>query len=76
MLDSFSIKEKNIRELNDDNLFYVYDLLKQINQVGQVNLVLSNGDVTIVYQDKDDFNPIYYKNSFLRQIVIISILAM
>ncbi|MBK2258561.1 class II glutamine amidotransferase [Francisella philomiragia] len=58
------LRKKNIRELNDDNLFYVYDLLKQINQVGQVNLVLSNGDVTIVYQDKDDFNPIYYKKFF------------
>ncbi|MDE4978391.1 transglutaminase, partial [Francisella tularensis subsp. holarctica] len=30
----------------------------------QANLIISNGDVTIVYQDINDFNPIYYSRFF------------
>ncbi len=58
------LRHKQIRELNDDNLFEVHELLKYINKAGQSNLVISNGDITIVYQDKDDFNPIHYAKFF------------
>ncbi|MXB23101.1 class II glutamine amidotransferase [Francisella tularensis] len=58
------LRKKQIRDLNDDNLFIIHELLKKINEVGQANLIISNGDVTIVYQDINDFNPIYYSRFF------------
>ena len=58
------LRIEGIRELNEQNLFYVHELLKEINSAGTSNLIISNGEITIVYQDKDDFNPIYYSRFF------------
>ena len=58
------LRIEGIRELNEKNLFFVHELLQKINSAGVANLIISNGDITIVYQDKNDYNPIYYARFF------------
>ena len=58
------LRAEKIREFDDKNLFFVHELLKKVNSAGVANLIISNGEITIVYQDKNDFNPIYYSRFF------------
>ncbi|MDE4990652.1 class II glutamine amidotransferase, partial [Francisella tularensis subsp. holarctica] len=43
------LRNKQIRDLNDDNLLIIHELLKKIHEVGQAHCMSSNGDVTIDY---------------------------
>ncbi|APC97138.1 class II glutamine amidotransferase [Francisella frigiditurris] len=58
------LKKNGIRELDVDGLYFAYDLLKKINETGQANLFISNGENTIIYQDINEYNPIYYSRFF------------
>jgi transglutaminase-like putative cysteine protease/predicted glutamine amidotransferase len=54
------LRKNSIRELTEDNLFQVHELMKTINETVVANITISNGDTTIVYQDKNNYNPICY----------------
>ena len=48
------------RSLSDVDYSVLHNWLKKLNELGQSNLFFSGGDSLVVYQDVNDFNPIYY----------------
>lgn len=51
---------KRVRQLNEMNYTELHQWIKDINKLGETNLFLSSGDSMVIYQDENDFNPIYY----------------
>jgi len=47
------------RTLSDVEYSLLHTWIKKLNELGQCNLVFSGGDSMVVYQDVNDYNPIY-----------------
>lgn len=54
------INKKKARKLSQFGFGNMYTLLQKVNQLGNVNLVMLDGEDLIVYQDKNHFSPFYY----------------
>jgi transglutaminase-like putative cysteine protease/predicted glutamine amidotransferase len=52
------------RNLSDLDYSVIHGWLKQLNDLGAANIILSTKNAMLIYQDKDDFNPVYYTRFF------------
>lgn len=52
--------EEGIRTLKEAGWIQLHEILKKINDLGPLNLILSDGQSLAVYQDKDTFQNIYW----------------
>jgi len=53
--------KKRARNLADMNKFELYSLLQTLNNLGSTNILLTDSQDLIIYQDKNDFNPLYWE---------------
>ena len=52
------------RSLVDVDCSVLYNWCQQLNTLGQANIIFSSKDVIVIYQDKNNFNPIYYQKFY------------
>lgn len=57
------IKNKNARCLADVGWPDIFSWLKEINELGTANFIISDGMDIVIYQDKKVFNPLYWLRS-------------
>jgi transglutaminase-like putative cysteine protease/predicted glutamine amidotransferase len=52
--------KKRVRTLRDVDTHEIYSLLQKINNLGTCNMLLTDSQNLIVYNDKNNFHPIYW----------------
>jgi predicted glutamine amidotransferase len=61
------IKKRNLRLWNIEDFQWFRQLLLEVNELGMMNVLLSEGELLFVYHDKKDFTSIYYTEQNYKQ---------